>query len=352
MFDQIETYARDRATGEPGWSIIMDPNVCPPEALNWLAQFVGVPLDSAIAVADQRAMIIGEQSFKRGTPAAMKAAVQRLLTGTKSLYFQERAGDPYKLLVATLPEETPESDQTLMNFVTNPNFENGLTTSWAAYYVSGTTPIAVDPATAYLGTKSLKVSPPGAVVSEGVGVAINIPPMSVGQKFTGSFYLKGDAGSVGKSLYLVLGAGNGNEAVLASDPLTLNWKRYSLTFTATATQASMTQLYLTARTLTQWAGNFWIDAAMLTYGTRLFTYFDGDFGANYTGTYQASTSIKNPTTTLILDELLKQKPAGIMLTVTTVAGGDYNTFNASHSSYHQVASLYANYPEILANPTK
>lgn len=114
QFDQIELYARDRDTGEPGWSLLLDPNVAPPETLDWLAQFAGVTLDKSMTIDQQRAAIKGTSAFQRGTPAAIKAAAARYLTGTKSVFFNERVGnDAYALGVTTLVSETPDPAATL-----------------------------------------------------------------------------------------------------------------------------------------------------------------------------------------------------------------------------------------------
>jgi hypothetical protein len=116
MFDQIETYARDSADGRPGWAILMDPDRCPPEALGYLAQFVGVTLNDGLSTTDQRARIKGTDGFKRGTRGALVAAAQQYLTGSKTVYVIERDasvdpvyGGAYGLTVFTFTPETPDS---------------------------------------------------------------------------------------------------------------------------------------------------------------------------------------------------------------------------------------------------
>ena len=42
-FEQVEAWVRDTLAG-PGWSLLLDADRCPPEALGWLGQFVGVRL--------------------------------------------------------------------------------------------------------------------------------------------------------------------------------------------------------------------------------------------------------------------------------------------------------------------
>jgi len=116
MCDQIETYARDTDDGKPGWSILLDVDRCPTEALGWLAQFVGVKLNPVLSDADQRARIRSTDGFKRGTIGAMVGAAQQFLTGSKTVYVKERdssvssvLGGAYGLTILTLASETPDS---------------------------------------------------------------------------------------------------------------------------------------------------------------------------------------------------------------------------------------------------
>lgn len=48
----------------------------------------------------------------------------------------------------------------------------------------------------------------------------------------------------------------------------------------------------------------------------------------------------------------EQKPAGIILTVSNVAGGNYNSLRDTHSDYNDVVATFQDYAEVLANPTK
>lgn len=108
MLDQVADWSRDQDDGTPGWAILMDPDRCPPEALDWLAQFVGVRFPFAMDPATKRARIKSTDGFKRGTPAAVRAAAQQFLTGSKTVYMTERwGGNAYAVRIATLASETP-----------------------------------------------------------------------------------------------------------------------------------------------------------------------------------------------------------------------------------------------------
>lgn len=48
----------------------------------------------------------------------------------------------------------------------------------------------------------------------------------------------------------------------------------------------------------------------------------------------------------------EQKPAGIVLAVQYITGGDYNTLRDTHTDYNDVAATFATYSEIPTDPDK
>jgi hypothetical protein len=113
MFDAVDTLARDTADG-PGWSLVLDLTRCPDAWLPWLGQFVGVEVPVGSTAAAARHQIEDLSGFGRGRREAIVAAAQATLTGTKTVYIQERyGGDAYVLAVRTLTPETPSSAATL-----------------------------------------------------------------------------------------------------------------------------------------------------------------------------------------------------------------------------------------------
>lgn len=115
MEDQVDTYASDTDDGRPGWSNLLDVDRCPSEALPWLAQFLGVKIDTSLADADQRNQIRNVDGFKRGTLGSIIGAAQKHLTGSQTVYYKERdsavdatAEGAYGLTVLTLTTETPD----------------------------------------------------------------------------------------------------------------------------------------------------------------------------------------------------------------------------------------------------
>lgn len=118
MFQIVDDYSRDQGT-QPGWSQLLDINRCPPEALGWLGQFVGVYLIAGLTDAQQRARILAAGGWNRGTLASIVAAAQQFLTGTKTVIIRERdpAASPtqpaYGLTIITYVSETPSPAATL-----------------------------------------------------------------------------------------------------------------------------------------------------------------------------------------------------------------------------------------------
>src|SRR5215472_11899420 len=80
MWDQIDELASDGPNGEPGWSILLDPNRCPDYALDWLGQFVGVQLSDSLTRQEKIDLIMARLGFQRGTPNSMIAAAKHTLT--------------------------------------------------------------------------------------------------------------------------------------------------------------------------------------------------------------------------------------------------------------------------------
>jgi P2-related tail formation protein len=101
IIQRIDDLASDDTAGNPGWSILLDPARCPPYALAWLAQLVGVRFDQTqTTAAAQRAAIQAEQGFNRGTPAALQAAAAKWLAPNQSVVIVERDTDPYHFTVS------------------------------------------------------------------------------------------------------------------------------------------------------------------------------------------------------------------------------------------------------------
>jgi len=128
MFDEVELLCRDSEDGI-GWSIAVDVDRCPDDALNWLAQFVGVTIPDGLTEDDRRLRIKSTDGWKRGTPAALIAAPIPYLTGNKTVVLKERDGSAYRFTVITYRDETPPEDWPVANIISNPSFETN-TAGW------------------------------------------------------------------------------------------------------------------------------------------------------------------------------------------------------------------------------
>jgi len=121
MYQLIEDWVRDQPQG-PGWSLLLDINRCPDEALPWLAQLVGVRLLPGSTPDEQRARIAATDGFRRGSPAAMVGAAKATLTGSQTVVLRERDGanmgypnspeSAYCLTVVTYQGQTPDQTAT------------------------------------------------------------------------------------------------------------------------------------------------------------------------------------------------------------------------------------------------
>lgn len=104
LLDVTEQWARDH-DGRPGWSSLLDLDDAPAVALPWLGQFVGVTVDQKLDAVRQRDVIRSAAGFARGSVAALKAAAQTYLTGTKHVDVFEREGEG--VLPATVLADSP-----------------------------------------------------------------------------------------------------------------------------------------------------------------------------------------------------------------------------------------------------
>lgn len=109
MLEPVARVVESRG-GRVGWETALDPDAAPAETLAWLAQWPGVVVDPRWSVAATRDAIRDPVSWRRGTPAAVKAAGRRWLPiGTVRLIERE-GGDPYKIGVEYYAVQLAEPD--------------------------------------------------------------------------------------------------------------------------------------------------------------------------------------------------------------------------------------------------
>lgn len=66
----------------------------------------------------------------------------------------------------------------------------------------------------------------------------------------------------------------------------------------------------------------------------------------------ATMAGETPDPSAVERAVLAQKPVGIVLSVTIVAGGDFNTLRDTHTDFNDVTATFVNMAEIRVNPIK
>ncbi len=113
MFDPVlELVEEEGSDGEagyvPAWGKLLNPELCPAEALPYLAQFVGVEIPAGTSESEARALLKGEAGLERGTLASIEGACARILGAGVSFAIEERTNangeeDAYHFLVLVPP---------------------------------------------------------------------------------------------------------------------------------------------------------------------------------------------------------------------------------------------------------
>jgi hypothetical protein len=333
---------------------LLDPMLCPDWALSWLAQLVGITIPTGTPPDAARSLIVSVSGFRRGTPAAIAAAVQAVLTGSKTVFFRERdGGNPYALEIVTLTAEVPPSDLGLpVNFVPNPSFEIDLT-GWGPYG-AGTVTLERRADCAYAGNYGVRITKTEGIPNN-AGITIgnpHAPPpptltLTEPRLHNWSAWVRGRAGMSGAIFMDWIRNG-----VYESTPWTGEnsftfsgvWERVQVPVTIPPGSMEWSNIYV-------WAGMnvgdyFDMDAAMLVDGHTLPDYFDGSTpGHVWTGAAHASTS-KPVTTHIVQQALVAAKPAGLILAYRTVDSWDYQEMTSVGGTYAQLKLKYATYRDL------
>lgn len=122
MYEEVDELAGILAEDE-GWSILLDPDLCPVRALPYLAMYVGERLPEGLTEVMQREWIKDAPNMRRGTLTAIIAAAQRTLTDPRAVSIMERSGDPGQgnaedfISVRTYSSQTPDPGAVLQNLL-------------------------------------------------------------------------------------------------------------------------------------------------------------------------------------------------------------------------------------------
>jgi prepilin-type N-terminal cleavage/methylation domain-containing protein len=177
----------------------------------------------------------------------------------------------------------------ITNLAVNPSVESGLAT---IYGITSATTVRETNVSATAGSYVVKVTTPGAVSNEGVGTSIGAQPFGT---YTGSVYLWG-SGTV--RVWLRFGFTDATyleSTYLGPVTITSTPQRFSVTGTFANNGKTPSYLELYVRTSTVQATTFYADSMMVTPGSNLYGYADGNTTDwVWNGTANASTSTGPP----------------------------------------------------------
>ena len=333
--------------GNPGWSQVLDIDVCPGIALPWLAQFVGInplpvfPASSSEQAYDlQRDYIRSAPGLRRGTPGAIIAEILPLLTGTKTIIFRERPGGfAYRLEIRVYFSETPPEEWASTNLITNGGFETNVT-GWNT--VNGTITRHTD--TSMFGIAS------GIVVNTASNTThayhdATISGATLGRRYTASIYVKGDENVAGRVCNILLeewGGAQPPDGEAEIIVLTGDWQRISVTKTIEQNDRTSLRLMIEDNVGISVPGNaFFVDGAQIEEMPLASPYIETD----------GSTASRPQGPDSVLAAIMRQKPAGILLDYDSVLGQDYQQLYENHTDYQDVFTTYTDYQEVvLAQP--
>jgi hypothetical protein len=111
--EQIAGWARDTDDEQKGWTLLLDVERCPDEALGYLGQFVGVTVPDGVDGPSRRALVRTKAGAARGTQQALIDAAKPTLTGNRTVLVLERTTSAYTFTVVTRTSETPDAAKTL-----------------------------------------------------------------------------------------------------------------------------------------------------------------------------------------------------------------------------------------------
>lgn len=340
MSQQIDTYAADGPNGEPGWSILVDVERCPPEALPWLAQFVGPPPVEGMTEQQQRDYIADLANWKRGTREGVIAAVRSTLTGSKSVLFHERVGGAaYQLGITTYLFETPVEDWPATNLALNGGFESN-TATWVASGAGNAATldrIGV-PAPTTPGAWAGRLTSNVAALSWANTDFLNV---TAGENYTASMFMKRAVGARQGGIQLSwYTAANAFISQLNSPQAlrgTTQYDRVSLTGVAPATAAKAVIYLIMQGGVEAVNDQYYFDGVQLENNPAASPYIETD------GAIASRASGFGPVGAILRD---RQKPAGIVLTYSVLPGQDFQSLLDNHPTFQNVLDDYATFDDV------
>lgn len=106
-FADLDALVRDRTW--PGWEVVFDARLCPPQYLPWLAQWAGVRYDRTLPAETNRARILAREGATAGTVRELVEAVRSRLSGSGGIVrLLERDTGPHHITVQVFASQTPD----------------------------------------------------------------------------------------------------------------------------------------------------------------------------------------------------------------------------------------------------
>jgi hypothetical protein len=301
LLQPIDDLVRDTPSA-PGWASVFDPQGAGAN-LPWQGQFVGVQVDTSLPVAAQRAQVIAEDGFSRGTTAALIATAQRYLTGAKSVVITERDAT-----IGAVP--TPGS------------------TGIALATTGGTLPASTALNYRVAGRNAVGTTlagPEGATATTGSTTATNAATVTW-------------SAVTGATSYDVYGRTPGGEGFLANVTGT--------TYTDTGAAVPGAALPTMASTVTALAAAYALTVSIFAAQVGASTYGQGQ--ATY-ATYatanagQATYAAAQGPIGEVVAALRAAKPAGLVLQVNILSGLTYAALTAAQPTYSALRTAYPTY---------
>lgn len=111
LLDRIDYVPPEDGGAAGDTSDLVDADQASPAWLPWLAQLVGIELDTSEPLTTQRARITGvEPTWQTGSREAIEAAVAAQLTGTQEVEVTPHwGGDVWVIGIGTIEAETPQA---------------------------------------------------------------------------------------------------------------------------------------------------------------------------------------------------------------------------------------------------
>lgn len=330
---EVEDYAADSDAG-PGWSVVLDLTRAPDKLMPWLSQFVGV--DATVPIGQTpvqlRDAIAFRPNWKRGTPAALAAALQPLLSGNKSVLIRERDTSPYHFSIFTYEAETPIAEWPTTNIIPDPSFEAGV----AAGFVNSDATLSslVRSPDSYMhgaySMKGITSTNPTAYMYNPNGFSPIVP----GEVWSASGYmLSSRACSIQLAMQYQNAAGTVNTGIIYSPMIAIPaWVFIRVGITSTAPAGTDK-----VRPIFYWYGmspgdQVYLDAVQLEKKNAVTPFVVGSRAA---GTVTMDAAIR------------ANKPAGLQFTYDVRAGQDYAALLANHPLYSNVFADYATYQGVV-----